>query len=54
MRNIIRSFTAKKLEVMAYAEAHNISAAARVFDVDRKGVREWHKQKKIVSHTKEH
>ena len=37
MPNKIRSFRAKKkLEVVAYAEAHNISVAAKVFDVDRK------------------
>ena len=59
MPNKIRSFRAKKkLEVVAYAEAHNISVAAKVFDVDRKTNKRMELTKKqfmsLLSHIKEH
>ena len=46
----VRSYTAKfKIEAVAFAEQHSISASAKKFKVDRRTVREWKSKKEEIA-----
>ena len=47
--NFVKSYTfSKKMEIIKFAEEHNISEAARRFKVDRRTVAEWVKKKVAI------